>query len=56
MGGGRGEENRSCRGRRDCGGMRGLWGEERRRGERRSCRGRRDCGGMRGLWGEERRE
>ena len=36
--------------------MRGLWGEERRRGERRSCRGRRDCGGMRGLWGEERRE
>ena len=28
-------ERRSCRGRRDCGGMRGLWGEERReeRGE-----------------------
>ena len=32
MGGGE-EKSRSCRGKRDCGGMRGLWGEERRRVE-----------------------
>ena len=31
--GGRRRERKSCRGRRDCGGMRGLWGEERRRVE-----------------------
>ena len=58
MGGGE-EKSRSCRGKRDCGGMRGLWGDEGVVGggeeKSRSCRGRRDCGGMRGLWGEERR-